>query len=125
MELITQKVTLKHSQSVRESETQDGAVLLDIEQGQCFSMNPVAALIWKQLGQGCDPIEIAQNLSRTFDISLHQAGSDVQELIQRLTQLNLLRGPKVVERKPIGIRWLKIFLGQLRNLRQRKNAKDN
>lgn len=36
-------------------------------------------------------MEITQNLVRTFDTSLDQAGFDVQELIQWLTSLKLLR----------------------------------
>jgi hypothetical protein len=125
MKPISQQVVFKPAPSVRESETQDGAVLLDIEQGQCFSMNPVAAMIWKQLGQGCDPMEIAQNLARTFDISLDHASSDVEELVQRLRHVNLLRDPKAAERQPIGSRSLKAVSRLLRNLRQRKNAKSN
>jgi len=125
MELVPQEVKFKHSKSVRESETQDGAVLLDIQQSQCFSMNPVAALIWNQLGQGCDPTEIAQNLARTFDISLDQAGSDVQELIQRLTRLNLLREANAVEPPLTQIHWLKAFFRKLWIHRERNGANGN
>src|SRR5208282_3160780 len=33
--------------SVRETASEDGAVLLDIEQGICFSLNPVGLRIWE------------------------------------------------------------------------------
>src|SRR2546423_7552409 len=46
---------IKLSENVRETITQDGAVLLDIEQGLCFSMNPVGARIWEMLKQGYPP----------------------------------------------------------------------
>ena len=35
--------------SVRETASEDGAVLLDIEQGICFSLNPVGLKIWELL----------------------------------------------------------------------------
>src|SRR5882672_6254932 len=94
MKHFAQDTTLKPSESVRETESQDGAVLLDIRQGLCFSMNPVAALIWKQLLQGRHPADVAHNLARTFDISSEQASIDVQEFVRRLAQLQLLRQPK-------------------------------
>jgi len=125
MELAAQDAKFKHSQSVRGTENQDGGVLLDIQQGQCFSMNPIAALIWKQLGQGCDPIKIAQGLARTFDISLDQASTDVQELIQRLTQLNLLRDAKTVEPSLTRIHWLKALFRKLWRHRERNGADRN
>jgi len=41
----------KPSNWVREVSSQDGAAPLDIRQGICLSLNPVAALIWNQSGK--------------------------------------------------------------------------
>ena len=38
---------------VREVASEDGAVLLDVEQGVCFSLNPVGLKIWDLLKKGC------------------------------------------------------------------------
>ena len=55
------------SKSVRETINQDGAVLLDIHQGLCFSMNPVGARIWEMLKQGYPPAAIVDGLEKEFE----------------------------------------------------------
>lgn len=76
--------------SVRIAETPDGAVLLDITQGLCFSINPVGAIIWKHINEGCDPCQIAQHLVDKFRISSEQAHTDVGEFLQELREKQLL-----------------------------------
>jgi len=56
------------SPNVRASMNDDGAVLLDIEQGICFSLNPSGATIWKGLSAGQTRNEIAESLKKTFEI---------------------------------------------------------
>ena len=90
MQHVTE-TTLLPSDSVRTSETQDGAVLLDIRQGVCFSVNPVGALIWRQLRDGASPTTITQHLANVCGISCQQAEADVQEFVEQLKQRQLLR----------------------------------
>jgi hypothetical protein len=86
-----EQTPLKLSKFVKATETQDGAVLLDIRQGVCFSVNPVGALIWRQLGDGTSPLAIAQHLSNVCSIPCQQAEVDVQEFVEQLKQRQLLR----------------------------------
>ena len=65
------------------------------------------------------------DMARTFDISLDQAGSDVQELIQRLTRLNLLREANAVEPPLTQIHRLKAFFRKLWIHRERNGANGN
>jgi coenzyme PQQ synthesis protein D (PqqD) len=123
MDQLTQESTLRPSESVREADNQDGAVLLDVRQGLCFSMNPVAALIWKQLVQGCNSTDVAHNLARTFDISLEQASIDVQEFVHQLAQLQLLRQPTDVQPRLTGVGQLRAFLGRIWNPRQQNGTR--
>src|SRR5260221_8457560 len=115
---------LTPSPHVRVTQNVDGAVLLDIQQGQCFSMNPVATLIWKQLGQGCYPTDVAHNLAKTFDIPLEQASIDVQEFVHQLSELRLLRQPKHVQLRSTGVGRLRALLGRFRKSRQQNGTKD-
>jgi Coenzyme PQQ synthesis protein D (PqqD) len=78
------------SNSVKVAETADGAVLLDIRQGLCFSINPVGAIIWKHIREGCDSSQIAQYVVQAFDIPAEQARNDVQEFIEDLKQKQLV-----------------------------------
>ena len=49
MEAATLRQKIKTVDSVRETINQNGTVLLDIEQGLCFSMNRVGSMIWDML----------------------------------------------------------------------------
>lgn len=82
---------LRVSPFVKVSETQDGAVLLDVRQGLCFSMNPIGNLIWKHLSEGWEPAQITQQLADTFKISTEQASNDLQEFLRDLKQRQLVQ----------------------------------
>ncbi len=87
------------SDSVRDTINQDGAVLLDIEQGLCFSMNPVGAKIWEMLKQGFSPEAIVDGLEKEFQgVSRSQLEEDVTEFLQDLRKRSLIHAGE--ERKP-------------------------
>lgn len=88
MEACTEQ--LMRSPHIKESYTQDGAVLLDIRRGACFSVNPVGALIWKQIANGHPLPAIAASISMTFSIPYEQASVDVSEFVQQLEQRQLV-----------------------------------
>jgi hypothetical protein len=123
MSTFTNELGLTPSNSVKTVQNQDGAVLLDIRQGLCFSMNPVAALIWKQLGQGCNPMDVAHNLAKTFDISFEQASIDVQDFVHQLAHLQLVRQPQDVQLRLTGVGRLRAFFGRIWNPRQQGSTK--
>ncbi|HEY6249490.1 MAG TPA: PqqD family protein [Candidatus Angelobacter sp.] len=79
------------SESVRLAETQDGAVLLDVKQGLCFSINPVGMLIWKRVSDGCAVTQIVQYLAESFGISTEQASNDTQEFLDVLIEKRLVQ----------------------------------
>ena len=78
---------------VRETASEDGAVLLDIEQGICFSLNPVGLKIWELLKTHHSVDEIADDLAQDFPISRSQILSDVVEFLQSLEAKRLIRRP--------------------------------
>lgn len=78
------------SNSVREVENQDGAVLLDIEQGLCFSINPVGAKIWHMVKQGKSLDHIIDSLATEFNVPKEQVRGDVMEFAAVLNQKGLL-----------------------------------
>ena len=67
------------SSSVRETNNSDGAVLLDIQQGICFSLNPVGAKIWTLIKQRKSTDDIVASLVKDFDVPEEQIRSDVAE----------------------------------------------
>src|SRR5579864_6375924 len=78
---------------VRETASEDGAVLLDIEQGICFSLNPIGLKIWALLKTHHSVDEIADDLARDFPISRSQLLSDVVEFLESLEAKRLIHRP--------------------------------
>ncbi|HWY54137.1 MAG TPA: PqqD family protein [Terriglobales bacterium] len=76
--------------SVRETASEDGAVLLDIEQGICFSLNPIGLKIWELLKTHHSVDEIADELAQSFPVSRSQLLSDVVEFLQSLEAKRLI-----------------------------------
>lgn len=81
---------IRVAESVRETINQDGAVLLDIKQGVCFSMNPVGAKIWEMLKRECPLDQIASSLEQEFHVPRAQIEADIAEFLTELRQRNLI-----------------------------------
>lgn len=87
--------------SVRETSSEDGAVLLDIEQGICFSLNPVGLKIWELLKKRCSLDQIADALAQEFSVPRVQLLSDANEFIGALEARHLIRRPNdTLPKKP-------------------------
>ena len=78
---------------VRETASEDGAVLLDIEQGICFSLNSVGLRIWELLKKGCSVDQIADALGQEFSVPRTELLSDANEFIEALEAKHLIRRP--------------------------------
>jgi hypothetical protein len=76
---------------VRETASEDGAVLLDIEQGICFSLNPVGLKIWELLKKRYSVDRIADAMAQDFAVPRSQLLADVVEFIQSLEAKRLIR----------------------------------
>lgn len=75
---------------VREVTSEDGAVLLDIEQGICFSLNPVGLKIWELLKKKFSLDQIVDTLGAEFTVPREQLRSDALEFIEALQAKHLL-----------------------------------
>jgi hypothetical protein len=75
---------------VRETASEDGAVLLDIEQGVCFSLNPAGLRIWELLKQRSSLDQIADALGQEFPVPRSQLFLDASEFIEALEAKHLI-----------------------------------
>jgi hypothetical protein len=91
MALLNAEQPIKTAESVRETVNQDGAVLLDIKQGLCFSMNPVGARVWEMLKGGSTVDQIARALELEFQVPHTQIEADLAEFLDALRVRNLIR----------------------------------
>jgi hypothetical protein len=77
-------------ESIRSTHGQDGAVVLDIRQGQMFNLNVVGSKILELLKTGASEPAIVDEISSTFQVSRDVAEGDVREFIESLKQHYLL-----------------------------------
>jgi hypothetical protein len=78
------------SNTVRSTHNQDGAVVLDIRQGQIFNLNFVGSRILELLKCGSAESAIIDQISRDFDVSPNLAAKDVREFLQNLKKYHLV-----------------------------------
>jgi hypothetical protein len=78
------------SASVRQIDSEDGAALLDVKQGLCFSMNPVGLKIWGMLKLNQSIDQITNQLVGEFGLPEEQLRKDVFEFVENLKQNHLL-----------------------------------
>src|SRR6266567_1898656 len=78
------------SEGVRSTHGQDGAIVLDIRQGQMFNLNLVGSRILELLETGATQSVIVDEISQKFEVSRNIAESDVREFIKSLRRHQLL-----------------------------------
>lgn len=101
-------------ESVKEIENQDGAVLLDIEQGVCFSLTPVASRIWQLLKVHCELEQIAETIASEFTAPRGQVEQDLSEFLDSLRHHRLLLDDADDQNGRASGGWLRRKLSRLR-----------
>ena len=74
----------KVSDSVRSTHGQDGAIVLDVQQGQMFNLNPVGSRILELLESGSSEEQITDAISREFDADIKTVRKDVAKFLEEL-----------------------------------------
>jgi Coenzyme PQQ synthesis protein D (PqqD) len=78
------------SDGVRSTHGQDGAIVLDIHQGQMFNLNPVGSRILELLESGSAEADIVDKVSREFGANREIVENDVREFIGSLMEHKLV-----------------------------------
>jgi hypothetical protein len=78
------------SDTVRSTHNQDGAIVLDVRQGQMFNLNFVGSRILELLKNGSTEPAITDQISREFGIGRDLAKNDVREFLQTLKKCQLV-----------------------------------
>jgi len=82
------------SNTVRITHNQDGAIVLDVRQGQMFNLNFVGSRILELLKSGSTESAIVDEIGREFDVSHDLAENDVREFLQVLKKSHLVEEHK-------------------------------
>jgi Coenzyme PQQ synthesis protein D (PqqD) len=78
------------SDTVRSTHNQDGAIVLDVQQGQMFNLNFVGSRILELLKSGYAESGIVDEIGREFCVSRELAENDVREFLQALKKCRLV-----------------------------------
>lgn len=78
------------SEGVRSTHGQDGAIVLDIQQGQMFNLNCVGSRILELLESGVAEPDIVKVISREFNANSEVVENDVREFIEALRKHKLV-----------------------------------
>jgi hypothetical protein len=70
------------------------AVIISPEDSHVHELNETASVIWKNADGNHSVDEIAAAVAADYDVPVHVARSDVQELISALSEKGLLMAPK-------------------------------
>jgi hypothetical protein len=68
----------------------DELVMMDLEQGKYFSLNPVATRVWEMLEQPMEAAEICSFLTDEYDVSSEQCIVEVEELLREMGKMGLV-----------------------------------
>ena len=80
------------SSSVRLTKSQDGGVLLDVEQGEIFRLNPVGTRIIELLKEGHGGPSLTRALSCEFGVPEQVVREDVRDFLSQLRERRLIKG---------------------------------
>jgi hypothetical protein len=78
------------SDTVRSTHNQDGAIVLDVRQGQMFNLNFVGSRILELLKSGSTESVIVDEISREFGVRRDISEKDVHEFLQNLKKCQLV-----------------------------------
>jgi hypothetical protein len=81
---------LKVSEQVRSTHNRDGAVVLDVRQGEMFQLNFVGSRILELLKQGRTEAQIVAEICQEFRASREVVQTDVREFLAHLEKHQLL-----------------------------------
>ncbi len=82
------------SPDVRSTYSEDGAVLLDIRKGLCYSLNPVAARVWSTVEaspSGVDLRGLSDVMETHYKIPHEELERDINEYLLKLEQMGLVQ----------------------------------
>ena len=69
------------------------ALIVDLQTGDYFSLNPIATDIWERLHVGQEPAEIATDLAAQYAMEADMVAADVGALLAQLRDAGLLNAP--------------------------------
>jgi len=87
---ITPDSIVRQSEGQISTEIDGEVILLDIEKGSYFGMNPVLSRIWKLIEQPTSVNGLCAQLMEEYDVSQEECQNDILESFEQLQKQNLI-----------------------------------
>jgi hypothetical protein len=87
---LTDDPKYKIAQNVMVREVKDGAVLLDVEKGIYFGLDPIGLQVWRLISEGNSLISICDELLEEYDVSRSTLNTDIHNLMKDLSAQGLV-----------------------------------
>ncbi|GAC1315201.1 MAG: PqqD family protein [Chloroflexota bacterium] len=84
------KQTLRANESVVSADLDGETVLLNVETGVYFGLDPVGTEIWKVLEKGATEDEVVVRLGEIFEVDADQLREDVRDFVIQLQDKQLV-----------------------------------
>jgi len=79
------------SDTIRQTQTVDGGILLDIHHGQMFCLNSIGSKILEWMQQGYDESRIADEIGHDYGVDREVVRRDVHDFIETLHRHHILQ----------------------------------
>ncbi len=80
----------RRKQETISGQLHDQLVMMDIEKGQYFALNPVATRIWELLQESQTVEALCKTLQDEFDVEAGKCRSEVQKHLDEMVKLDLI-----------------------------------
>lgn len=87
---IKDSTKLVQNADIIDSQIDDEVVMMDVEKGAYFGMNPVGSVIWENLASPQTIDELVTKLTDEYDISIKDCKAEVLPFVEQLSKINLL-----------------------------------
>ncbi|MCG2784734.1 MAG: PqqD family peptide modification chaperone [Anaerolineae bacterium] len=87
---INIETPLKRAENILFSEIDQDKVMIDIERGAYFGMNPVAGEIWDLLEAPLTPQQVIQKLMSLYEVDAETCQTETLQVLQRMVRLKLV-----------------------------------
>ncbi len=87
---ITLETSIKRSENILFSEIDQDKVMIDIERGAYFGMNPVAGEIWDMLETTQTTQQIVEKLLAAYEVDAETCRTETIQVLQRMLRLKLV-----------------------------------
>lgn len=87
---IELETALKRAENILFSEIDQDKVMIDIERGAYFGMNPVAGEIWDMLETPLTPQQVIQKLITIYEVDSETCQTETLQVLQRMAHLKLV-----------------------------------